>query len=287
MSRQKVTTGTSGGGSTELNFDFSYSYTNPSTGVGETIADTTLAANEIRIFAGSRLLGGSTLGQAGPGGGGFAITGFVGAGSTVDAVTNAEMLDQHGRGDGPTMFTLSGNVAGADYSFGVGATIGNLWFDEDTNNDGTADSAALLDANWHFDHTTPVASGKNDFYSVALHETLHALGIGGSESWDALVSGTSFLGAEVIALNGSGTGVINPAGNHFAAGLMSTRLSDGMSQEVVMDPNITTGTRKELTFLDVAALQDIGFSVTAVPEPSSLLALTMLGAGGALRRRRR
>jgi hypothetical protein len=87
--------------------------------------------------------------------------------------------------------------------------------------------------------------------------------------------------------NTIGTGVINAAGDHFAENLMSVRLSDGLAQEVVMDPDLLNGTRKELTQLDLAVLRDLGFStVTAIPEPSGLFALTVAGSLIALRRRR-
>ena len=65
---------------------------------------------------------------------------------------------------------------------------------------------------------------------------------------------------------------------------MSTRLSDGLAQEAVMDPTITVGTRKTLTELDLAFLRDLGF--TTVPEPSRML-LLFVGAVGLLRIRRR
>lgn len=286
---QDVTTGSSGGG-TDLNFDFSYSYENPASGVTETVNDTTIAAGEIRMFVGARILSGPTLGQGGPGGGGLSVSGTVGSGSVEAAITQAELNDQHHRGEGPTMYTLSGTAAGESYSFGVGATVSNMWFDQDTDNNGALDDDLTLDANWHFDHTTAVAAGKDDFYTVALHETLHALGLGGSESWNDLVIGNDFLGAEVIAVHGDGTGIIDSGGGHFVSGLTSFRLSDGSVQEVAMDPNITSGTRKELTILDVAAIRDIGYltqSASAVPESGALIVLSLAGIPIVLRRKSR
>ncbi|MCB1103839.1 MAG: PEP-CTERM sorting domain-containing protein, partial [Cephaloticoccus sp.] len=57
-------------------------------------------------------------------------------------------------------------------------------------------------------------------------------------------------------------------------------------QETAMDPDIAANQRKYLTELDLAGLQDIGY--TAVPEPATLALLAGAGALGlAVRRRRR
>jgi hypothetical protein len=151
-----------------------------------------------------------------------------------------------------------------------------LWFDRDTNNDGVADTDAILNNSWQFDYNqSPV--GKNDFYSVALHEILHALGFGASDSWQAHVTGGhSWNGSQVVGLLGTGTNVLGVDDAHIAEGLMSARLSDGGVQEAVMDPSLTVGTRKTLTWLDLAFLRDIGWQ-TVVPEPSSWL-LAVCGA---------
>ena len=279
-----VVNGNSGGG-TSLNFDFSYSYTNPTTGAGVTVNNTALPGS-MTIFAGMRPLTGTTLGQAGPGGSGVSVTGTVGGGSIAAAIAAAESAYEHGRGGGPIITTLASDISGNPYSFDMGARYGHVWFDNDTNNDTLIDTPAQLAANWHFDHTTAVAFGKDDFYSVALHEVLHTVGYGAGESWDSLVSGTNWTGANAIAEHGTGTGIIDGDGSHLVPGLMSTRLSDGMTQEVVMDPNLTTGTRKSLTAFDGAILADIGWDVAAVPEPSSFLLLSLGAAAVGYRRRR-
>lgn len=48
---------------------------------------------------------------------------------------------------------------------------------------------------------------------------------------------------------------------------MSIRISDGEEQEVLMDSNITVGTRKELTLLDLAFLRDIGYDTVTPTFP--------------------
>ncbi len=279
--------GDSGGGTTAT-FNFSYSYTNPTTGSSISITDTTLPGS-MTLFVGMRNLAGTTLGQGGPGGSGISASGTIGAGSLAAAIAAAEASYEHHRGGGPTIGNLSGTLGPESFSFDMGPTVGNLWFDSDTDNDGDFDTAGELADSWHFDHTTDVAAGKNDFYSVALHEVLHSVGYGVGDSWDALTSGTEWLGANGIAANGgTGAGLVDGGGSHLALDTMSTRISDGMLQEVVMDPNITVGTRKTLTALDVAVLQDLGWNVSAVPEPSSMLLLAMGGCTfiGVRRRRR-
>ncbi len=294
------------GGTNTATFNGSLRYSNPSTGVTETFNPMTLAANEVRVFVGARNLSdtmdasapiNNVLGQGGPGSVGGS-SGGSGFGSFVDAVAqmeaNANALFGRG-GNGPVIATTVGTLGGVDYSVEFTSTLGNLWFDSDTDNDGELDTASELSSFWHFDaNSATVPNTKIDFYSVALHEILHAIGIGTAESWDDLVSpfvndmtSRDWMGANVIALAGSGDGLIDPAAGHIQTGTISTRLSDGASQEVVMDPNIAFGQRKELTALDVAFLQDIGWAnASAIPEPTmaSLLSLTMLLA--ATRRRR-
>ena len=264
--------GTSGAFS--VTFDFEYNYLNPSTNAQETLANTALAANQIRIFVGSQSLGVSTnaldvLGEGGPGGIAFSVVAEIygEGGSLQAAINNAEANDTHRRGDGPLVAQLMGAFdSGESFSIEVGPTIGTLQFDDD-------------DAiNWHFNHLTEVQPGEIDFYTVALHETLHAIGIGTSETFRSLAGGSNWLGNEVIDVNGTGIGIIEPGdGSHFTEGLMSTRISDGVLQEIVMDPSLQIGNRKALTQLDVAALRDLGFS-TIVPDVALLGDVNLDGA---------
>ena len=275
--------------------DFRGVYSDPNTGAQQVLDPLSVATGEIRVFVGARALGGSTLGQAGPGGLGVQTGGGGSNASAWPAALAGASAAAEGslsRGDGPVIGNLTGSLDfGAftgTYDVDFGVTHGNLWFDSDTDNSGGEDSAATLAQNWHFDHTTPVPAGKNDFYSVALHELLHVLGIGASQSWDALVDGTTWLGENVRAVTGiaDGMDLIEADGGHIAASIFSPRLTDAIPQEVVMDPNITTGTRKTLTQLDIAFLQDIGYGNTvAIPEPASAV-LVLSGAVLALRRRR-
>ena len=171
------------------------------------------------------------------------------------------------------------------YALQYGAIAGSLVFDNDTDNNGATDSLTQLANYWHYDPATPVASGKNDFYSVALHEMIHALGLGTADTWTSLHSGTTWLGGNALALNGgSGLNLVSADGGHIAEGIMSPRLSDGVLQEAVMDPSITSGTRKYLTQMDMAFMRDIGY--VTVPEPSAALMISLVLACAGMRRTR-
>ena len=275
-----VFTGTHG--STSATLDWKLTITHPTTGVATDINTFSFAANEYRVYVGAQLLSGATLGQGGSasfgvnvGGSGFESE-WIAAAAAAEAASNLALS----RGAGPVIGTLSGGVpfgsTTANFSLPVGLTVGNLWFDTDSD--------------WHFDHTTAVGVGKSDFYTVALHELIHTLGVGGSQSWNANRSGSTWLGAEGIAeKGGDGLGFLNPAGNHIASGTISSTYFGEVTQEVVMDPDLLVGTRKYLTDLDLAVLRDLGFETASpVPEPASAAAVGALAAlaFGAARRRR-
>ena len=124
---------------------------------------------------------------------------------------------------------------------------------------------------------------------MALHELIHTLGVGGSQSWNENRSGSTWLGTEGVAEKGSGTGFLNDAGNHLAPGTISSTFFGNNAQEVVMDPDLTAGSRKYLTALDLAVLRDLGFETASpVPEPAFAAAFGALAAlaFGVTRRRR-
>lgn len=275
----------SSGGATAT-IDWKLNFSDPSTGADVEQLVFNAPVNLVTVYAGVRPLSGLTLGVGGPAGAGTSIgisgnsSGFSSALSAAENASNAAMP----RGAGPIIGTLSGNAGGNNYTLNYGAIRGSLSFDSDANNDGTADDAAALANYWHYDHTAPVTAGKNDFYSVALHEIIHAIGIGTSETWESLRNGTDWLGSNVIALTGSGTGKVSADFGHIADGLMSTTLSGGTAQEAVMDPSITQGTRKFLTAVDAAFLRDLGY--IAVPEPSTAALLCATGFVLGLVRRR-
>ena len=268
--------GASGGAEVTLGFEFSY--LDPVTNVQTTISNATIGANIVNLFIGARNLTGNTLAVSSPGfvqldesqttGSGTIPNGLPGA----VAIANSKAQTAYLRGATTVVdtaegfMTLGSVMASIEVDFGI--TNGSVSFDWDGNNNGAKDTDTQLNNYWHFDHTTSVAACKNDLYSVALHEMMHTLGIGSSVTWEAVRSGTNWTGSNVIAITGSGANLINAAGDHAVANLMSRRISDGVQQEVLIDPNITTGSRKLLTELDLAFLRDIGHS-TIIPTFTS------------------
>lgn len=255
-------TGTNGTSSVDL--EYSYFYENPSTGVNTTSGSFSLATDEFKVFVGMQTFAGGVLGTGGALGrffsSGFSATEsqLVAATADAEAQFNASMQ----RGSLITLSSITGDLTlgatTASYDLDVGPLGGVVSFDDDST--------------WHYDHTTPVTAGASDFYSVALHELFHTVGYSsGYESFDDQLSGNDWMGQGVIDELGSGIGVFSD-GVHFDFNTMSETL-DGTAQEAVMDPNLTTGTRKLLTTLDLALLSDMGYDV--IPEPSSTTLFTL------------
>jgi len=279
-------------GRTTATFTHSLAYSNPSTGATTTYTGG-LAANEIRIFVGARNLTANTLGQGGPGGIGLGISTSSFSSTELTAALASATLQSntiYGRGgDGPVIGQLSTSIDGNSVLINYGNTIGNLWFDQDTNNNGSADTPLVLNDFWNFDPDATSFGNKADFYSVALHETLHAIGFGTSKTWDDLINNVGdWTGANAIAAAGTGNLLAGAEDfAHIASGILSPRLDGTGLQETLMSPSIVLGTRKKLTELDVAFLRDIGFRTTAVPEPGTILLVSVVFVGGVVARRRR
>ena len=132
--------------------------------------------------------------------------------------------------------------------------------------------------NWNFSVSSGPGFSQYDFYSVAVHELAHLLGFGTSPSFQALVSGGTF--------NGPTTGGVALFGDesHWVPGTLST--VNGEVQEAAMDPDIANGQRKHFTDLDFAAMSDIGWQVTPIPEADTwVMMIAGLGLVGVAVRR--
>jgi len=216
---------------------WSADFFDPATGLDTSFTNLSLAAGEIRIFVGGATLDTGVLGEGGPGG----YTIF--SGTTSFQKTVAARGQTGAQAATPTDFGPWGGAI----SFSLNAT---WYFDSDPSTNESFSSNA------------------SDFYSVALHETGHVLGIGLAPSWDAKLSGATFTGAASMAIYGNAVPTTS-TGGHWANGTMSTIYGTNTTQEAAMDPTITGGTRKLFTTLDMAGLQDIGWTLAPVPEPAT------------------
>ena len=193
---------------------------NPATGQQTTIANPTVGANTITVYAGGRDM---TGGEAGVGGnGGYSASGSQG---WLDSLRNR----------GQSGYSIWGGSVAFD-------TTGTNWF--------FGSSAAGLGAN------------QVDFYSVAVHEVGHLLGIGTATSWFNQVSGGTYRGASADAVYGGAVPVSGDSA-HWANGLTIG------GQQAAMDPILPTGVRVAFTSLDFAALRDVGWSVDGTPSGGS------------------
>jgi len=212
-----------------------------------------IAANQMVIFPGGRSLPGSTAGEASSGGGFNYSTVFTRSSSHLN------------RGFRPSYSTTNPHVP---------LWGGAIAFDNDSS------------TTWHFDHTTPAPANTTDFYSIALHEIGHILGLGTFwKEWDDNWAGVEFTGGNALdayeADNGTSlNALLTEAANdpHFknntydsyifqnaTPNLVGT-VGTGVKQDLLMEPiaNFTSTVRRfELTNVDVAALRDIGWTTVA------------------------
>lgn len=136
--------------------------------------------------------------------------------------------------------------------------------DSDSNFDAIGGSLSFdASAPWYFDSdvaTWEDFEGRQDFYTVVLHELGHLLGFGSSAFTRNRV-GNQFVGPEVLALYG-GPAPLDPGSSHFQEG------TKYLGQETAMDPTQISNSRKVFTELDWAVFKDIGYDIknaAAVP----------------------
>jgi hypothetical protein len=222
------------------------------------LTNQSLAADTLRIFVGSSALGSGVLAIGGPGGTASSGSAAFNTAVTTRGQTGASLPT-------PTDFGPWGGAVSFSSSFS--------WY---------ADA----------DVTTLESFSGTDFYSVAMHEVGHVLGIGTAPSWSASVLGSTFVGSNAEAVAG-GAVALNSVHDHWASGTASS--INGVSQLAAMSPSISSGERKYFTELDWAALRDVGWQVTsldafpvaAVPEPANYaMLLAGLGLFGVMVRRR-
>ncbi|MDA1278109.1 MAG: hypothetical protein O2960_29285 [Verrucomicrobia bacterium] len=214
----------------------------PDTGTMELLSDLTIPANTITVFAGARILSADTLGL-----------GEVGGLSLMGDAEWRERVRIRGQSGAPL----------SDF----GPWGGSIGFDSSST------------TTWHFDldplSLDDLPPDADDFFTVAQHELGHLLGFGSSASWGVQIDGGLFTGSNASIAFGEAVPV-DSSGKHWADGTVSRIFGSGIVQEPLMAPELASGTRKFLTALDIAGLEDVGWTV--VPEPGySELLLAGLG----------
>jgi hypothetical protein len=184
-----------------------------------------IAADTVRVYVGARDMG-MSLGAGGPGG--HTSSGDQSWLNTVAA-----------RGQ-------AGALSNPETDFGRWG--GQIAFHEDPT------------WGWHFNVDSLPGSGQSDFFSVAVHEMAHVLGFGTSDSWDTWVDpgAETFTGPSAASSHGGEPNLHSDLA-HWKAGLQST--VGGETQDTALSPYLTIGTRKRMTELDFASLEDVGWEL--------------------------
>jgi hypothetical protein len=227
----------------QVTWEWTENFNNPATNAATVVTNATVPANQYIIYAGARGLSGNTAGIGGPGG--FGWSSNPSGGFTQDEIDQIDAITA----------TFENQVEERGQTSGFANWGGTISFD----NDGSTP--------WFYNHLGTPSGNVTDFYSVALHELGHALGLGTSTEWQGFVSGSVFVGANAAAQNSGNPVPLSPDFGHWANGTTSVVYGTATPQEAAMDPSLQNGTRKVVTALDAAALTDIGWSLGPAPPP--------------------
>jgi hypothetical protein len=114
--------------------------------------------------------------------------------------------------------------------------------------------------NWHFGLDQSIGSNEIDLFMATEKALFHILGFGASEAWNRLAANEQFNGPHAVGAYGSPVPLTS--GQYE---WVEDTLSQG--QRTLMDANLEDGERILPTALDLAAMQDIGWTPTGTSPP--------------------
>lgn len=158
-----------------------------------------------------------------------------------------------------------------------------------------------LDRNWNFNLSNPNAEDLVDFYSVALHEIGHGLGLNSRSTaeWRGLLNGNFFTGQNALAAYEADSGIalqglriadVSDRDYHWASNTYKSKIfpfgvplyfgTVGLngSQSLLMEPgfDLAGPSRLEITNVDLAGLRDLGWSIISEnPAPGPELPVSL------------
>jgi hypothetical protein len=173
---------------------------------------------------------------------------FVGARDLVGNLTQ-ESSDREVTGS--VAWNDLGRGRGQASSFGPAATDYSPWGGSITYD---------LIANWHFGIDPPGGSTEFDLYSATEKALFHLLGFGASEAWSRVGATGQFFGPQAVAVFG---GPVPLTSGNFE--WQEDTLSQG--QRTLMDADLEDGERITPTALDLAGMEDIGWTLQTTSPP--------------------
>ncbi|WP_146394999.1 dockerin type I domain-containing protein [Planctomycetes bacterium CA13] len=210
---------------------------NPDGTVNVSVAkNLSVGSNELVVFVAARDLSGNERGRGGPGG--YYLP-------PVQPSTIAEQQQILAFWDTVQFRGETGAKATTPTDFGPWG--GSIAFD-------------TLGTNWYFGRDADGAQdGQTDFVSVAMHELAHVLGFGRAginKSWDTFAVNDQFTGVKAKAAYVGVGNVPLDQSYHWGDSLLTQD-----NQPTLMRENLSQGERQPVTPLDVAALDDIGWTL--------------------------
>jgi hypothetical protein len=118
-----------------------------------------------------------------------------------------------------------------------------------------------LIADWHFGIDPPGNENEFDLFTATQKALFHILGFGASEAWSRIASGETFFGPHAAAVNNNQPVPLTSGNFEWVDGTLS------QGQQTLMDANQSRGVRTPPTALDLAAMQDIGWTLQTSPAP--------------------